>query len=293
MEALTKNAFKMALQLRVVGGIHDGAVLQLDRQRHLVGSTASCDLILSEKDTRGHQVAIRHQGANLVIEVIEGQIIANGITPVPSGYGFRARLPAKIELHDIVLEFSSVIVERGRGFRAATVSQLCAIATVLGSFVVAIGQAENGSLTGVGSSTVDKVVVPSNSQPVPTAAVIEAKIREARLSGLTVEADGPRLTVSGSLEEKYQQSWVEIQSWFDRTYGGSYILASKIRAKMPTVVPKFQFRAIWFGERPYAIGSDGVLLYTGAALPGGWTIKDITEGRLVTTRMGEDFVLTF
>jgi len=45
-------------------------------------------------------------------------------------------------------------------------------------------------------------------------------------------------------------------------------------------------QAVWFSERPYVITAEGNRYYKGAFLDNGWTIKDISDGRILLAKDG-------
>ncbi len=293
---------KTALLLRVTAGVHDGVLLPLEGNSYRLGSAADCDLTLSDSNVSAHHMTLQLQGSNVLIEAIGGDVVIDGDTLVPAGHGVRSPLPLELQIGGATIELSSPIPE-GDGLRkmpraswiaigggALTLLTIAAVQAGVGDFLgsdnrtIAHHSAKHGQ-------TVESVHAPLADGPV--AASLKTKLTEVGLSDLKVDADGTRFTVSGELAADDNKAWANIQNWFDRTYGGTYVLTSMVGAMAPKVHPKFNLQAVWFGDAPYAISSDGTRLYKGAALEDGWIIKDIRDGRLTAARQGEEFVLTF
>ncbi|MHC1551791.1 SctD/MshK family protein [Phyllobacterium sp. K27] len=293
---------KTALLLRVTAGVHDGVLLPLEGSSYRLGSAADCDLTLSDCDVGAHHMTLQLQGSNVLIEAIDGDVVIDGDTLVPAGHGVRSPLPFEFQIGGATIELSSPVPE-GDGLRKMPRASWIAIGGgALTLLTIAAVQAGVGDFLGSNNTAISHysakhgLVTESVQAPVadaPVAASLKTRLAENGLSGLKVEADGTRLTVSGELTADDSKAWATIQSWFDRTYGGTYVLTSMVGAMAPKVQPKFNLQAVWFGDAPYAISSDGTRLYKGAALEDGWIIKDIRDGSLTAARQGEEFVLTF
>lgn len=292
---------KTALLLRVTAGVHDGVLLPLEGSTYRVGSASDCDLTLSDRDVTAHHMTLQFQGSDVLIEAVGGDVVIDG-TLVPIGHGLRSSVPFEFRIGGASIELSSPVT-KGDSLRkmpraswiaigggALTLLTIAAVQAGVGNFLgssqpsLATHSAKHASVTGG---------TPALNADAPVAATLKSKLAEIGLTDLKVEADGTRLTVSGDVSAEDQKAWANVQNWFDRTYGGTYVLTSMVGAMAPKVYPKFNLRAVWFGDAPYAISSDGTRLYKGAALEDGWIIKDIRDGRLTAGRQGEEFVLTF
>ena len=293
---------KAALLLKVTAGVHDGVSLPLDSQTYRIGSAADCDLTLSDRDVCAHHMTFQRQGSDLLIEAIGGDIVVDEHALVPVGHGLRCAMPCVLQIGGATIELSWPRSHRTEARKIPRGGWIAIGGAALSLLTIAAVQAGVGDILGSTNTPLAYQPVEQSGAPAkdpapivggPVAASLATRLAEAGLSTLKVEAEGTRLTVSGNLGEGHRKIWSDIQSWFDRTYGGSYVLTSLVGAEAAKVYPKFNLQAVWFGEAPYAIGSDGTRLYKGAALEDGWIIKDIRDGRLVAGRQGEEFVLTF
>jgi hypothetical protein len=137
---------------------------------------------------------------------------------------------------------------------------------------------------------------PANPGPALNAEDAGRKLTErlnvSGLTGLRVTTGAGQIVVTGSITKQQTDAWTEAQQWFDATYRGRLVLVANVTptdAKKP--MPVVNVQAVWFGERPYIITAEGNRYYKGAFLDNGWTIKDITDGRILLAKDGETLAL--
>ena len=114
------------------------------------------------------------------------------------------------------------------------------------------------------------------------------------LLGLRVTTAGGQVVVNGSVTKQQVGAWTETQQWFDAAYRGRLVLVANVTptdAKKPA--PVLNVQAVWFGERPYVITTEGNRYYKGAFLDNGWMIKDIVDGRILLAKDGETLALVY
>ncbi len=289
------------LTLDVLKGVHSGVSLPLERGAYLVGSATDCDLTLSDRDVSAHHMRLQFSGTEVMIEAIGADLMVDD-TAVPVGHGLQVAVPVTVTLGSARLNLSRAVRERVPAGRPARTSHGWMLGSVAAFSVLTIAAVQAGvaqldhkpSIAGPSEDMVTTGAIVSaapSSQEV--SAALATKLREAGLPDLKIETDGTRLSVSGAIGDDARKNWGEVQAWFDRSYGTSYVLNSLVGEAAPRSAPKFHLQAIWFGEPPYAIGADGARLYKGAALEDGWYIKDIRDGSLTAARQGEEFVLRF
>ena len=118
------------------------------------------------------------------------------------------------------------------------------------------------------------------------------RLEASGLSGLRVTSAAGQVVVTGSITKQQTAAWTETQQWFDAAYRGRLVLVANVtsgEAKKPA--PVLNVQAVWFGERPYVITSEGNRYYKGAFLDNGWAIKDIADGRVLLAKDGETMAL--
>jgi hypothetical protein len=123
---------------------------------------------------------------------------------------------------------------------------------------------------------------------------IAERLEASGLSNLRVGAAGGQVTVTGNITKQQTGAWTEVQQWFDAAYRGRLVLVANVtstEAKKPP--PVMNVQAVWFGERPYVITTEGNRYYKGAFLDNGWMIKDIVDGRILLAKDGETLALVY
>jgi type III secretion system (T3SS) inner membrane Yop/CscD-like protein/type III secretion system (T3SS) inner membrane Yop/YscD-like protein len=120
------------------------------------------------------------------------------------------------------------------------------------------------------------------------------RLMASGLLGLRVTTAGGQVVVNGSITKQQVGAWTEAQQWFDGAYRGRLVLVANVsptEAKKPA--PVLNVQAVWFGERPYVITTEGNRYYKGAFLDNGWMIKDIVDGRILLAKDGETLALVY
>ena len=113
------------------------------------------------------------------------------------------------------------------------------------------------------------------------------------LSGLRVTSAGGQVVVTGSITKQQTGAWTEAQQWFDGAYRGLVLVANVTPTDAKKPAPVLNVQAVWFGERPYVITTEGNRYYKGAFLDNGWMIKDIIDGRILLAKDGETLALVY
>jgi hypothetical protein len=113
------------------------------------------------------------------------------------------------------------------------------------------------------------------------------------LSGLRVTPAGGQVVVTGSITKQQTGAWTEAQQWFDGAYRGLVLVANVTPTDAKKPAPVLNVQAVWFGERPYVITTEGNRYYKGAFLDNGWMIKDIIDGRILLAKDGETLALVY
>ncbi|MBB4277858.1 FHA domain-containing protein [Rhizobium mongolense] len=288
------------LTLDVLDGVHSGVSLPLEKGSYVIGSAPDCDLMLSDRDVSAHHMRLQFAGSEVMIEATGADVMVQD-TSVPVGHGLHVKTPVTISLGSARLRLcrpaQAAPRKTDKSKRTTWMIGGVAAFSLLTIAAVQAGIADVGDQLPMASFDETTVTAGTVSASMPSAdevsSALAAKLAAAGLSDLQVKADGTRFAVSGALDDEARKSWGDVQTWFDRSYGTNYVLTSMVGEAAVKTSPKFNLQAIWFGETPYAIGSDGTRLYKGAALEDGWYIKDIRDGSLKVGRQGEEFVLRF
>jgi hypothetical protein len=120
------------------------------------------------------------------------------------------------------------------------------------------------------------------------------RLTQSGLTGLRVSTGGGQVVVTGSVTKQQADAWTETQQWFDAAYRGRLVLVAKVTStEAKKATPVLNVQAVWFGDHPYVLTSEGNRYYKGAFLDNGWMIKDIAESRILLTKDGETMALVY
>jgi len=301
--------------LEVLDGVHEGVTLALDKSVYSIGSKPSVDIVLGDSGVAPEHGVVRLHGGSVIVEAAGGDIGLGKRHRIAQGHGCRTTLPVELKLGTAVLRIALPQPD-GRswfGFRLSGwgALRLAAVGGIGCIALIPISSLSTGRLTVSPPSTNGNVASPSGSATTATgngaprgqatsrisaeavADSLTEKLRAAGLSDVVTKMNGTRVLASGTILHEQRDAWSEVQRWFDRAYGGGYILASTVEVRAPSGNPKFDLQAISFSETPYVITADGQRRYPGAVLDKGWVIKEIGERRLTLTKDGKDLVLDF
>lgn len=123
------------------------------------------------------------------------------------------------------------------------------------------------------------------------AAALGARLREAGLTGLTVEAADGVMRVAGTLPAGQQAAWTEQRRRFESDYGRSLPLVVAIGDS--AAAPSLAVASIWLGRNPELVTKLGQTLRIGDVTPDGWTVARIARGTITLTRGDAETVVRF
>jgi len=150
------------------------------------------------------------------------------------------------------------------------------------------------SLAAALNGTAPKEAAPNALNAEDAGRKLTERLVASSLLGLRVTTAGGQVVVNGSITKQQVGAWTETQQWFDAAYRGKFVLVANVtstEAKKPA--PVLNVQAVWFGERPYVITTEGNRYYKGAFLDNGWMIKDIVDGRILLAKDGETLALVY
>ena len=104
---------------------------------------------------------------------------------------------------------------------------------------------------------------------------------------LEVSAGEGTVVAAGEIKEDHIAAWRSIQGWFDERFGRDMVLDSRVTLRKEPEGPPLSVRAIWTGDSPYIIASNGQKYSEGSVLDSGWRIVRIRPDTLELSRKGE------
>ncbi|MER9199924.1 hypothetical protein NKJ28_15155 [Mesorhizobium sp. M0145] len=302
-----------SIALSVTHGFHAGAEVSLVEPQYTIGSSTESDIVLRDAGIAPIHARLRRKGSQVEIEAVGGDVmLATGET-IHEGHGSRCRLPLTISVGEARIKLVSLQRVPNRWSFAnrpllVASSVLCA--------VLAISVAANGfsfakQEIGAKASSQDgqpvrvalagqageKVLDASSPAQIQTAAEVERQLKlrleQSGISTLTVLESNGRLVVSGMIPNDKSDVWAQTQSWFDQSFGAHVPLMSNVMVGNAPQAPRLRLQAIWYGERPYVIATDGARYHEGAFTDDGWAVKHIGETELLLTKGGATVALKY
>ena len=307
------------LRLAITAGVHEGAVLVLDPGEYRIGSSPDADIVLSDAGVAAEHAAVHVDFDGVHLDAI-GADLTVGQDPLPQSRGCRVRLPATFSVGTATIELLDPTEGRterpsARPLRspALVAAAIACVGVVIAGTAITMRELARRSGTGAGPSDTQTAqaqppaapssatVQPTPPQrvvpPVPTVeeamAALKTRLDAADIKSLEVVAEGGRLVARGTLTGHETTDWPPVQQWFDKTYGRNVVLSARIMAGVPPNLPALQIQAVWWGERPYVMLSDGEHYFKGAVLDNGWVIRDILPDRLVLAKDSDTVTLTY
>jgi hypothetical protein len=306
-------------KLEVLAGVHRGVTLLLDSPEYRIGSSPQADIVLSDPGVAAEHAILRVDRAGVRIDAIGAEI---GVAQdrIPVAHGCRTRLPVDIALGEAELSLSRPDLDAADlqrrshlGAAAAWLARkpVTAAGALLGFVLAVTFVAQDGAQTIRAERLFPKASADASDARADFAYVagprmadakataeqaareLGARLDAAKIQGLRVSAPDGRLTVSGKLGKQEAADWAAIQRWFDQTYGSRIVLTANISAAERQAMPSLPLQAIWYGEHPYIITTEGARFYQGAVLDNGWVVREIGEDRLLLAREGETVALTY
>lgn len=125
----------------------------------------------------------------------------------------------------------------------------------------------------------------SPAMAVPAAAdALRQQLLTAGLNAIEISTDAISITAKGTIDPSALAAWRDIEQWFDRTFGISVVLTSRVEAKSARPSTPLTVQAIWAGSGSYVIDGRGQKLFEGALAGDGWVIERIERSRVVLRR---------
>jgi len=288
--------------LAVVSGCHAGASFQLLDKIYRIGSTAEADIVLADPGITPDHATIRIGRGSMKVEARGGDVDIAGHGLLPGGYGRVVRLPAEITLGGATLRITdnrvpplprAVQLARRAARNPLQLAGLVLCLILIVSLPIIL--LERGRNAGRDTAQQAAGTTPQARPTAGEAAQqLKSRMAAADLAGLQVTAvDDNRIVVTGVVPEKKMPAWTEIRNWFDATYAQSPLLVSQVTASDAFPIQGLRLRAVWFGDTPYVVTSDGRKHHEGAVIEGGWRIERIDREAVTFARDGNVVRLTY
>lgn len=312
---MESNSFR----LEILEGLHHGVELALDKGEYSFGQDTACDIVLGDDGVVKRHAVLQLTKDGASIEAVGGTLFVDGVE-IAVGHGCRLRTPAKLTIGGAGISLTGSPGQQHRldgRLRGAIRLFSEHPITVCSGFIVSamtVSFIFQGVLTQrlkvakppVVQSTLDEgpdaveneaaaiMAVEQKSLTVSDAyQALKKKLSDVGIQTVRLVMDDQVIAAKGRVSEEKAKDWVSIQRWYDRNYSSAALLNVNVDIGAIQGPVPVRLQAIWFGERPYIIPENGIRYYEGAILESGWVVERITEHRVLLTKNGETFTLTY
>ncbi|MGE7991674.1 SctD/MshK family protein [Pseudomonas sp. NPDC089554] len=285
--------------LSITEGLHQGGRIVLEGARHVLGSSADDDFILTDPGIAPGHLALRLDDDKVAVEALAGEVQVEDrlgrSTLVPLGSGYRGQLPLRICLGEARLCLEPAPTRAASSQRPTGLARPHLLLALGLMFICAFAFAFRGEseLPQVNSvSVTPEPRAPQQATLADARSWLEQQLLASGFSGVKVSESGGQLVASGRHEAAQKSRWVELRQAFDHRFGQQVMLHSQVTVHADVAKPRVYFQAVWFGENPYVVGEGGKRLYPDAPLSDGWVLERIDSNQVVLARGEERFTLT-
>ncbi len=285
------------VRLSVAAGLHQGATISLDGSAYVIGSDAEADIVLKDAGIAARHVLVRPAGTRVEIEAVGGDVEVD-THHIAKGHGYRSRLPVNIVVGDAQMVICAPSQPEPKSFFKRPTTAVAAVVCCIGVFASLAAHALMSPPVGAGpgadsGSTMQAATPDKAETPAVAQGLLAAQLDQAGISGVTLAVEKNRLVASGALAKEKSEAWLNIQSWFDRSYGDRLVLTSNVTVSGVGTPPRLALQAIWFGPNSYVLAGDGTRYHEGAYVEDGWMISKIGEKSLHLSKEGATIALNY
>lgn len=290
------------IALEVVSGLHTGAKIDLADDVDTVGSSTDAKIVLRDGGIAPIHARLVARGKQVEVQAVGGEVGLPKGEVVPVGFGRRWTLPVELAIGDARLRLTGVGVSDNQATFRSSPPMLVATIALAAALALAANNLSNAN-TDPAEQAVATTQAEATGSPVPAGQAaptlaaatdqLKSQLAAADLKTIQLTSANGQIVASGTVPKSQSQAWADVQSWFDRTHGGRVVLASEVAIGGVPAMPRLSMQAIWYGERPYVIATDGARYHEGAFVDGGWTVKEIGETALTLTKDGATVTLRY
>lgn len=280
-------------KLDVLTGPHAGVTVDLESVVCRIGADVHCDIVLSDPRIQPFHLTLQLDERHLAIEASGGDVMI-GDRLLPHGHGCRCRLPVELSIGETSLRLAYPTGAArpwlaDQRLRAALLLSLLLTVIGLWWWPASPAPAPLAATDGVATPALAAAGI---NDPAARLGQLRDRLDSVGLHALSITPHENALSVSGSVDDAQRLRWIDVQQWYDRTWGNQPWLRNEVALVPAPRAPRVHFQAVWLGPQPYVINERGRRLYPGAALDDGWVLQRIENGRVVLVRNGKEFELT-
>ncbi len=321
-EAPAMSQQQPAPSLRVLTGLHAGAVCVLPDGRFSIGSEPPADILLGDEHVAARHIVVDRDGDGLRLSIEAGGVAIEG-AQLAAGDVVAAAMPVSISIGNVELrcEAAEEIAPPPQAQRQRAPSRygLPWDAQLWGARLWPIGR-RRISAVGAGAALgvtllAAAAIIPAATnafaaprakqpsalpaKPPQAAATSDATLRgetqrQLQANGLpdiSLDVSSSVVTARGQLDPALGGRLHDVELWFDHRFGETAVFISQVSLQAPR---KFTLAldAVWAGSDPNVV-IHGQKYYVGASLPGGATIDQITQRQVLVSQAGQHYAVDY
>jgi len=278
------------LALRILSGVHAGAVIRLDEAGLLViGSSDDCDVILADAGVASHHCVLQKQGDQFFLRTIEGGAQVGG-KKHDAGVTLAVVPGSAIRVGSAELQIDSGVPVPAP---VVTVPRHWRMSITLGGLIVTVAAflAISFELSAHSAAETARHDAPTVQTTTRSGTSIAHDVAEVlRLSGINCEAqyngDG-QVTVSGHLGDPQSLATIVKSRAVREIVGLKRVVAVNLDHGGKAVgLDGSRIVSVVASADPYVVTADGSRYYVGASLPQGGKLAGVREGEVLVERDG-------
>ncbi|MGI4939314.1 MAG: SctD/MshK family protein [Janthinobacterium lividum] len=301
------------LALRVLNGLHAGAVCTLADGSISIGSAAPSSILLSDDMIAPLHLVAERDGDELRLSTmatgvsVEGHLLSMDET-VAVG------LPVEVTIGTVSLHWDLVrpdpvhaagtprvkpsplfalrrLLRRPLGGTAALAGLLIACGVLLRSTDTAAivpGRIPHRIFPTAARGAAAGDVTPTDDQ---LRKQVRMQLHASGLADVAIRVSAAIVELDGAVDPASAAALHEMELWFDRTYGDRAVLLSHVRMQAVSA-PALAVDAVWSGPGANIV-MHGVKYLIGAQLPDGSVLNRITDDQILVSRNGARFAIDY
>ena len=291
-----------APSLRVLTGLHAGAVCVLPDGRFSIGSEPPANILLGDEHVAARHIVLERDDDGLRLSIEADGVTIEG-TRLSAGDVIAAALPVTISIGSVDLRCEAgQPATEPKPWRSWPIGRhrisAVGVGAALGATLL-VAAAIVPAATNALASPRARQASAQPAKPPQVAAASDATLQsETRqqlqangLGNVSLDVSNSVVTAQGQLDPALRGRLHNVELWFDHRFGETAVFISQVSVAPPR---KFTIAldAVWAGPDPNVV-VHGQKYYVGASLPGGATIDQITERQVRVSQEGQHYAVDY
>lgn len=301
------------MSLRVLSGIHAGAVSTVADGMVELGSQAPCAILLLDDGVAPLHLVVERDGADLLVTAKAPDVTIEGHVVGPDEK-VAVALPVEIAIAGVRLGWALAdtgLVQARQstrtvaGWRGALHRMLprsapraaCLAVMIAGGGTILMSSATHalGPARASRPASGLPAMLPHSTDEAPTDVQLRqqltTQLRAMGLAGLQLTVSADVAELAGTVDPSQAGTLHALELWFDHSYGDRAVLLAHVTTQ-PLAMPAIVLDAVWSGTDANVVVG-GTRYPLGAILPDGSRLEQITDRQLLVSRDGTRYAIDY